>query len=166
MSQAIAGVTPSSVQEATVMTVWPSNGAFLVGRLLGRLYESKLGLSVFTLGNLVALISIPVALAIFFYRILPFVGVRYRLTNRRLVVQRGIEGEDEKWVELDNFDEIDIVVQPGQAWYDAGDLVFRTHTKETFRLAGVSRPIAFRAVCLKARAAYVGVNQALASASS
>jgi len=53
-----------------------------------------------------------------------------------------------------------VVVQPGQAWYHAGDLVFKRGNVETFRLDGVSRPEAFRSTIMKARQAYAGVRQA------
>jgi hypothetical protein len=81
---------------------------------------------------------------------------RYRLTNRRLVVQKGLRPLDERWVDFDRFDSIEIQVLPGQEWYPAGDLIFRNGPIETFRLAGVSRPETFRHTCLAARQGYVG----------
>jgi len=162
MDQAISGVSPASVKETTVMTVWPSNAMFWLGRQLGQLYSIRFpDIYIFRLGNLIALMSIPVALVLFFMRIAPWIGQRYTLTNRRVVVYKGLLIEEERSVALDRFDEIDIVVQPGQGWYDAGDLVFRLGTTETFRLPGVSRPEAFRSQCIKAHMAYVGVKQAL-----
>ena len=164
MPQAIAGVAPAEVHEATIMTVWPSNASFGLGRALGRGYAITWpDLYIFRLGNLIALASIPLALVLYFLRILPGIGTRYRLTNRRIVVERGLAGKEDKAVDLDRFDTIDIDVQPGQAWYDAGDLVFKRGNMETFRLEGVSRPAAFRQTCLKAHMAYTGVKQARAA---
>jgi len=60
----------------------------------------------------------------------------------------------ERWVELSRFDAIDVIVRPGQAWYPAGDLIFRKGQVETFRLEGVSRPETFRQTCLKAHHGY------------
>ena len=40
-------------------------------------------------------------------------------------------------------------------WLHAGDLVFKRDGKEVFRLRGVSRPDAFRQICLKARNALI-----------
>jgi membrane protein YdbS with pleckstrin-like domain len=162
MDQAISGVSPASVKETTVMTVWPSNAMYAAGRLLGRAYAIDFpGIYIFRLGNLLALLSIPVALVLFFMRIAPWIGQRYTITNRRVVVYKGLLIEEERSVALDRFDAIDVVVQPGQAWYEAGDLVFRLGNTETFRLPGVSRPESFRAACLKARMAYVGVKKAV-----
>lgn len=239
MKQAISGVSPSAVSETLVMEVWPSICRYPSGRFLGRLYEIKTGEYVLTLGNLIALASIPHALFLYFYRLLPSVmgsplhGGRYRLTNRRvlevrselhlgpgprwmsifagvktivlsallfLVVQQfwigwgwpngtlqtlvlGLCGlgvvagliallapvpvpvftfaAASKAVDLDNFDTIEIEILPGQAWFQAGDLVFKKGVVEMFRLEGVSRPEAFRQTILKAHRSYVGVKQAL-----
>ena len=168
MKQAIAGVTPATEREVPLMTVWPSVAAMSLGPLpvglwLGRLYGISTGWYIFTVGNLMCLLTIPVALVLYFVRIAPGVATRYRVTNRRIIVQRGIAGRDERSIALDEFDQIQVVVQPGQAWYDAGDLVFLQGQSERFRLPGVSRPHAFRQVCLKTHQAYVGVKQALSA---
>jgi hypothetical protein len=159
----IPGVVPAQLREATVMTVWPSVAMYGLGRTLGQLYSIRWpDVYIFRLGNLIALLSIPIALALYFLRIAPVIGTRYRLTNRRIIVERGITGVLDKAVDLDRFDAIDIVVQPGQEWYDAGDLVFKLGNVETFRLVGVSRPAAFRATLLKSQMAHTGVKRALA----
>ena len=169
MSQAIAGVAPVEGVETTVMTVWPSVAGmrllgFPVGKSLGRLLNMKAGFYVFTVGNLVALLAIPLGLVLFFKRIGPFVAMRYRVTNKRIVVERGLTHQEEKAIEFDRFDTIDVEVDAGDEWYKAGDLVFKQGDVERFRLEGVSRPEAFRQVCWKSHQAYVGVQQALATA--
>ena len=132
-TQPIAGVVPAKIKEATVMTVWPSVAKFGLGRWLGTLFAIGWpAVYIFRLGNLIALLSIPIALVLFFLRIAPVVGTRYRLTNRRIIVERGLTGVEDKAVDLDRFDSINIDVQPGQAWYDAGDLVFKLGNVETF----------------------------------
>ena len=68
---------------------------------------------------------------------------------------------DDKSVDLDRFDRIEIQVQLGQEWFQAGDLVFFQENTETFRLDGVSRPEAFRQVCIKSHEAYVGLANVL-----
>ena len=166
MKQAIAGVAPPSETETTVMTVWPSVaamrlGPFPLGKMLGQLYSIDAGAYVFKLGNLLCLLTIPLALVLYLKRIGPVVATRYRLTNRRVVVERGLTCREEKGVELDRFDTIEVEVRPGQAWYHAGDLVFRKGNVETFLLEGVSRPESFRRICLKSRQAYVSVKSAL-----
>ncbi len=162
MTQPIAGVAPPELKETTIAIVWPSIAAYPSGRFLGGLYSIRLGFYIVRVGNFLALASIPHALALYFWKLLPWVGSRYRLTNKRLIVERGMKYLEEKSVELDRYSEIDIVVQPGQAWFHAGDLIFRHDNVETFRLEGVSRPESFRQICLKAQRGYVGVKQALA----
>jgi hypothetical protein len=126
-----------------------------------------------TVGRLIALASIPVMLAYYFLMRLPrfplvIIGIKnpwcwhYRLTNRRLVVENPFGGEI-KSTALDRFDSIEIVVQPGQAWFKAGDLVLRLGPTETFRIWGVPRPETFRHTCLKARMSFVGVQRAKAA---
>jgi hypothetical protein len=177
MKQAIAGVAPPQLQEVTAMTVWPSLSATGFGRFWGRLFALDLGFAVFgiplTLGRLFALASIPFMLALYFLMRLPrFPGViigfanpfcwTYRLTNRRVVVENPF-GKEMKAVSLDRFDSIETVIEPGQLWFKAGDLVFRQGKIETFRIWGVPRPETFRQTCLKARMSFVGVQQARAA---
>jgi hypothetical protein len=177
MKQAIPGVAPAQLQEVTVMTVWPSLSATAFGRFWGRLFALEYGPRIFgvplTVGRLIALASIPVMLALYFLLRLPrfplvILGIKnpwcshYRLTNRRVVVENPF-GDEIKSTTLDRFDSIDIVVEPGQAWFKAGDLVFRLGPTETFRIWGVPRPETFRQTCLKARISFVGVQQARAA---
>jgi hypothetical protein len=177
MTQPIAGVAPTQFQEVTAMTVWPSLSATAPGRFWGRLYAIDVGFPIFgvplTIGRLMALASIPFMLALYFLMRLPrfpgvLIGIKnpwcwvYRLTNRRVVVENPF-GAEIKSVSLDRFDAIDIVVEPGQAWYKAGDLVFRQGAVETFRISGVPRPETFRHTILKANMSFVGVQKAKAA---
>ena len=164
MKLAIAGVVPAESSEVAVMTIWPSIGAFSMGRLLGRLYSVRWpGVFVLRLGHLFALLSIPLALLLYFGRMLPGSGRRYTLTNRRIVIQTPITGVDLDAIGLDSFDAIEIETLPGQAWFAAGNLSFRREGSEVFRLDGVAWPDAFRQTCLKSRQAYVGVASAVQS---
>ncbi len=249
MKQAIAGVSPPKAEEVTVMLVFPSIARYFSGQMLGRLYSIDFGVSVLTLGNLIALASIPHALALYFYRLLPRMfgfpwhGSSYKLTNRRIIeichevnfgigprwvriaagvklilmgiigmclLQHFLIGEHlfqwawpagivewslavicglmvvggivplvaeamgepvpmpcvrfdatVKSIDLDRFDTIEIDCKPGQAWFAAGDLVFKRGDVETFRLEGVSRPESFRQTCNKSAMSYVAVKQVL-----
>lgn len=175
MGQAIAGVAPATETEVTIMTVWPSLGATGYGRLWGRCFGNKLGVTLFgvpiTLGRLLALASIPFVLPVYFHMLiprLPFIVFgfsnsacrRYRLTNRRVIVEHGFGDGEQQSVSLDRFDSIEVEVLPGQEWYPAGDLVFRSGQTETLRLTGVPHPEPFRQTCLKAHTGFVGVQKA------
>ena len=170
MTQSIAGVAPPEVKEVTVMTVWPTLGAAGMGRWWGRLYAIGAGVRILgipvTVGRLIALASIPLVLPPFFLSIAPGLARRYRLSNRRVLIEKQeFSGKyvEEASVPLDKFDAIEVVELPGQAWYNAGDLIFRDGATETFRLPGVSRPETFRATCMKAHQSYVGVQAAMGS---
>ena len=158
--QLISGVVPPSVAEATIMTVWPSVGSTALGQALGRLYRIRSGFGPLSVGRISLLLTIPVGLALYFSLRMPWALRRYRLTNRRVSIERGLKGQVEQYADLDRFDAIDLVVHPGQEWFDCGDLVFRRGQVETLRLPGVSRPEPFRQACLKVRQAYVGVAKA------
>jgi len=148
--------------ETTVMTVWPTIAATGAGRLVGRWSAIETGLGkFFTLGKLMALATIPISLTVFFWQLMPYVCRRYRLSDRRLIVLVGLGAAEGPSIGLDDFDAVQIDVLPGQAWCDAGDLVFRRDGAEVFRLAGVSRPEAFRQVWLKTRHAVLAVRKVL-----
>ncbi|HVX11427.1 MAG TPA: PH domain-containing protein [Pirellulales bacterium] len=182
MKQAIAGVVPPETGEVTIMSVWPSVAALAGGRFWGQLYGIGTGVTVagvpITVGRIIALLSIPLVLPIYFLMLLPCLiflpkmgpiprvyvsnpwARRYRLTNRRVIVER-ISGEEDASVSLDNFDAIQVVVLPGQEWYPAGELLFRKGNVETFRLSGVPRPETFRQTCLKAQRSHATVKKAV-----
>jgi hypothetical protein len=162
--QAIPGVAPRQLGEVTVMTVWPTLASLGAGRMLGMLYardvRSAWG-NLLTIKNLIVLVTLPIPLMLWVITILPFVCVRYRLTNRRLIIERGYTAKEVASVPLDQFDVIELQVLAGQDFYHAGDLVFKRGAIETFRLQGVSRPETFRQTCLKAHQSYVGVTKAI-----
>ena len=161
MKQAIAGVVTPTSGEVPSMTIWPSIGCFALGRTVGKLSANRIGWGFFTLGKLLALATIPISLAAFAWRVLPFVARRYALTNQRVVVQKGLSKVEEKSIGLDEFDSIEVRVTPGQEFFHAGDLVFKQGSQEVLALSGVARPQPFRQVCLKAQTALLSVRTVL-----
>jgi hypothetical protein len=161
MKQAISGVSPPELQEVGIATVWPSIAVTALGRWLGRRFENTtvVGPLHLTIGRIWVLMSIPLALKLYFFNLLPFRCRRYRLTNRRVIIQKGLAGVDERWTSLDDFDEIQIIVQPGQAWYRCGDMAFIKGKVESLRLSAVPHPESFRSTCLKAQRAYTSAKK-------
>lgn len=153
--------TPEDLGEVTSMIVWPSIGRLALGRLVGRLSGSPLGFGPFRLGRFLAALSIPAALVAFAWQFLPFFARRYRLTNRRVVIQKGLSPKDGDSIALDEFDAIRVEILPGQAWLHCGELIFEQGGREVLRLSGVSRPAVFRETCLKARRALISVREVL-----
>lgn len=154
MSTLALPATSSETRETPITTAWPTIGATACGRWVGRLSGLKLGVGrFFTLGKLMALATIPVSLTVFCWQLMPYVCRRYLLTNRRVMVQKGLSAVAGQSIGLDEFDTVDVAVLPGQDWLNTGDVVFLRDGKEVLRLPGVSRPEIFRQVCLKARTA-------------
>lgn len=161
MSTAPATASPY-LEETTSMVVWPGITRFWLGRLFGQWYDIKAGAYIFTVGNLAALLTAPGGAKMYLLRVAPGVAIRYRLTNRRIIVEHFYSGKEERAVELDRFDTIDVVRRPGMRWFDHGDLVFKLGQMETFRLEAVPRPHAVKAALWKAHMAYSGVKRVLA----
>lgn len=153
----IAGVVPPATAEVTIMSAWPSVAASSLGQAFGRLFLIEVGFWPVTAGNLIALASIPLMLGLYLSMRLPWAITRYRLTNRRVTIDRGISWKVEQYVDFDRFDSVEVEVKSGQEWFHTGDLVFRLGNTETFRLLGVRRPEVFRQACLKVQQSYVSV---------
>ncbi len=148
--------------ETASKVVWPTIGATRLGRLVGRLGAIRLGFgSFFTLGTLLALATIPISLAVFAWQLLPIVMRRYCLTNRRVIVQKGLARVEERSIGLDQFDALEVRLLPGQEWLRSGDVVFLSGAREVFRLAGIPRPQTFRELCLKQRNTLLAVRDVL-----
>ena len=179
MQSPIASVTPPELAEVTSTVVWPSIGAYPLGRLVGRWCGLRLGVGFFTLGKAMALLTIPLSLALYVWKILPWICRRYGLTSRRIVIQKGYSAKDVASIGLDQFDAIDIRYLPGQPWLRCGEMLFVRRDsvrrgspsvrrgspdpapQEVFRLSGVPRPEVFRQVCLEGQTALLAVREVL-----
>lgn len=161
MQYETARTTPE-IDELPVVTVWPSIAAFPLGRWVGRMCGLRLGFGrFFTLGKLLAVATIPVSLAVYFWRVAPWVARRYSLTDRRLIIRQGLSGAEGPSIGLLDFDSIGVETLPGQEFLRAGDLVFQSDGLPVFRLSGVQHPETFRQLCLKTRLSLASVAEVL-----
>ncbi len=152
----------SQPAERISKVVWPTIGATGCGRLVGQLCAVRVGIGTFfTLGKLLAVATIPISLGVFAWQLLPGLMRRYCLTNRRILVQKGLTRVEEGSIGLDEFDTVEIRVLPGQEWLHTGEMVFLRDGLEVFRLAGVPRPQIFREVCLKQRMSLLPIRDVL-----
>ncbi len=150
--------------EAIAKVVWPTIGATRWGRFVGQLCAIRLGVGrIFTLGNLLALATIPISLAVFFWQLMPGVIRRYALTNRRVIVFKGLARIEERSIGLDEFEAIEIRLLPGQQWLRSGEMIFLREGQEVFRLSGVPRPEIFRAICLKQQATMLAMRDVMST---
>lgn len=145
--------------DTPAMTVWPSIAAFPLGRKVGQLCSIGGFGKFFTLGKLMALATIPVSLALFFWRLAPGVAKRYVLTSKRVVVSKGLGAEEGESIGLSDFDSISIEVLSGQEFLRAGDLVFKSQGDEVFRIRGIQHPEGFRQACLRGQQALASVSR-------
>ncbi len=158
--QAITGVVPPLMDEAMIREVWPSVAASPA--LAG------LGLKITELAGKMArtVILLPVALPVAFFgwavmapayfgKILPFVARRYTLTNRRLMIRRGLKPVPRQEVALADIDDVRIVKDSNSEFFRAGTLEVISQGQVKLRLPGVPGPEAFRHAILNACKAWV-----------
>jgi hypothetical protein len=166
--QAISGVSAGT--EAEIMTAYPSLAATGLGRTLGRVCAAvplktngvpwwRL-LPAMLLWPIVVPLALCVALAL--YVVTKLFGQRFVLTNRNVQVRQMIGVRMYAQAPLLDIKDIVIRESPGQAYYNAADLVILGGDGKTLiRLEGVQRPVVFRQTILEARDARQQVGDSL-----
>lgn len=143
-------------RERYVATAWPSVARFAFARWLGRGYAvDRPRWSFVSPGNLLALATVPLGAGLYLAKFLPFVSRRYVLSDRRVGVAHGLRQRLVESVAHDAYDAIEVEILSGQAWYDAGDLVFRRDGRPVLRLASVVSPEMFRRTIWETRQAHL-----------
>lgn len=147
--QVVTGLVPPQQAEALIREVWPSVAAFPAVAGLGRLFMRLI-------------ITAPLAwlmLAPFYFiKILPFLARRYTLTNRRLMVQRGLKPRPVHEVALAEIEDIQVNPDSNSAFYRAANLDVLSKGKVVLTLKGVPGPEAFRQAILSASKAWSPVK--------
>jgi uncharacterized membrane protein YdbT with pleckstrin-like domain len=144
--QVFTGLVPPQAGEAIVREIWPSVMAApvpgaMVAATLGRI----LNLSIVG-APLAWLLLIPV----YFSKVLPFLAKRYTLTNRRVMIQRGLLPKPTHEVPLADIDDIKIRPNVNSAFYRAADLDIIANGKVALTLHGVPDPETFKHAILNA----------------
>jgi hypothetical protein len=145
--QAVAGLTPPQMGEAVIREAWPtvldaSAGAAGLGKKLIR--------SVF-LAPLGWLLLAP----LYFKKILPFLARRYTLTNRRVMIQRGLKPVPAQEVALADIEDVRLAAGSFDEFYESGTLEVIVKGQAALALTGVPEPEGFRRAILNACAAWV-----------
>lgn len=142
----IAGLTPPNVAEVRVREVFPSvarsPGIASLGRALTRTIV------------LAPLAWLLMAL-VYFGKLLPFVGRRYTLTNRRVMIRHGLSATPGQSVSLSDIDEVRIVTDANSTFFRAGNLEIVSQGRVVLTLVGVPEPDSFRHAILNTRNAWV-----------
>jgi hypothetical protein len=159
-NQVITGVVPPETAEAMIRELWPSVASKPALAGLGKKITqlaSKLAQTVVLLP--LALVVAPVGWIImapaYFGKLLPFVARRYTLTNRRLMIRRGLKPKPSKEVALADIDDVRIEKDANSDFFMAGTLEVISKGQVVLTLPGVPGPEAFRHSILDACKAWV-----------
>lgn len=145
-SQAVTGLTPPTSGEALIRESWPSVTAMPGIATLGRtLILSIIG----------APLGWALMLPFYFKKVLPYIAIRYTLTNRRLMIRRGLLPVPEKEIALGDIDEVRIVRDDNSAFFKAATLEIVHKGEVKLTLPGVPEPDGFRQAILNACLAWV-----------
>jgi hypothetical protein len=152
--QAVTGLVPPQQGEAKIREAWPSVTATCPpAATLGRkLMLSRAG-APFGWGLL---------LPVYFWKILPFLARRYTLTNRRLMLQRGLKPVPRQEVALADIEDVRVVPDANSAFYRAATLeIIAKGGQVALTLPGVPEPESFRQAILNACRAWGGAKAAV-----
>jgi hypothetical protein len=145
--QAIAGLTPPQRAEAMVREVWPS------------VVQAQSGLAALGQTLIKSIILAPLGwlllAPLYFKKILPFLSTRYTLTNRRLMIQRGLKPAPVTEVALADIDDVRVAKDSHNAFYKASTLEVLSKDRVVLTLTGVPEADSFRETILNTVAAYV-----------
>jgi hypothetical protein len=147
LKQAVTGVVPPQTAEATIRTAWPAvtDASAPLAGLGATLTRTRI------LAPLAWFLMAP----LYFKKVLPFLAKRYTLTNRRVMVQRGLKPKPRQEVALADIDEVRLVESTYSAFYRAADLEVISGGQVKLKLTGVQEPEAFRQSILNAVMAWV-----------
>ncbi len=153
--QVVTGVVPPQMEEATIRAVWPSVARVPAVAGLGRALTqlaAKLANTVLLL-PVAVLIVLPAWLLmapLYFLKALPFVARRYAVSNRRVMIWRGLNPTVTQSVELSAIDDVKIVRDANSDFFLAGTLQIISDGQVVLTLPGVPEPESFRHTILNA----------------
>jgi hypothetical protein len=132
--QPITGLTPPQIREAMIRTSWPSVAYWPAVAGLGR------GL---ILSYVLAPLGWFLMLPFYFVKVLPVVGFRYVVTNKRVMIQTGWSRRVAAEVPLAEIDEIRIVKDANSQFFRSGTLELLSKGQVKLTLHAVKEPEVF-----------------------
>ena len=158
--QIITGVVPPQAGEAMIRELWPSVAAHPAVAGLGKNLTQIAGkiartVVLFPVGLAIAAVAWVIMAPTYFGKLLPFVAKRYTLTNRRLMIRRGLKPKPSKEVALADIDDIRIVKDANSDFFMSGTVEVISKGQVVLKLPGVPGPEAFRHAILNAVKAWV-----------
>ena len=151
-SQIITGVVAPQTQEAMIREVWAAittspGPATMARKLMGSFFLAPLGW----------LVLLPLWAKRFlgFLPGLSAMTVKYTLTNRRLMIRKGMKGKPTQEISLSEIGDVRVVEDANSEFYRTGTLeVVRKDGALELKLAGVPEPESFRHSIIQARDAW------------
>jgi len=144
-TQAVAGLTPPELGEARIREIWPTVARVPGVAGLGKFLTRTIVLA--PLGWLVMSLA-------YFSKVLPFVAIRYTLTNRRLMVRRGWKGTPSQSILLAEIESVELDRASVDNFFRSADLIIHRTGSAPLTLKAVPDAEAFRHSILDARNAW------------
>ena len=145
VTQAVAGLTPPEVGEARVREIYPSVARVPAIANLGKLLNNTIVLA--PLGWL--LMS-----TVYFSKLLPIIGVRYALTNRRVMIRQGWKGTSSQEVPLSEIEDVKLDPASVDHFFRSADLIITRTGSTPMTLRAVPDAESFRHAILDTRNAW------------
>jgi hypothetical protein len=133
-TQPITGLTPPEIREALIRVAWPSVSAYPAVAALGRRL---------ILTYLLAPAGWFLMLPFYFLKILPIIGVRYALTNKRVMIQRGWKRAVTSEIALRDIDEVRIDEQTRNHFFRSATIQLLHQGQVKVTLPAVKEPDVF-----------------------
>lgn len=144
-AQPVTGVVPPQVAEAILRETWPG-----VTDMPGVAHLAERLMRTLILAPLAWLLLAPC----YFKKILPFLAKRYTLTNRRLMIRRGLKPCPSHEVALSDIDNVRIVPGSGSVFYRTATLEILSQGKVALCLPAVPDVETFRRAIVTAKQAW------------
>ncbi len=147
LRQAVAGVTAPQTNEALIREAWPT---VVASSAAGAAWGKWLIRSM-----ILAPLGWFLLAPLYFMKILPFIARRYTLTNRRIMIQRGLRPVPAQEVALADIEDVRLPEDSFDPFFESGTLEVIAKGQVALKLTGVPEPEGFRRAILNACAAWV-----------
>jgi Bacterial PH domain len=143
---AVTGLVPPLLAEARIREAWPSVQSMPALASLGRALTRTI---------ILAPLAWILMSGIYFGKLMPIVGRRYTLTNRRVMVRKGWSCAVGQEVALADIDDVRVVLDANSDFFRAGNLEIISKGQVAMTLRGVPEPEGFRHAILNSCNAWV-----------
>jgi hypothetical protein len=144
--QAVTGVVPPQVDEAIIRVAWPAVTTNPPAAALGKTLMRTI---------ILAPVAWLMLAPLYFKKVLPGLAMRYTLTNRRLMKQRGMRPRAVAEIPLSEIEEVRIVPGSQDKFYRSATLEVLSKGEVKLRLRGVPEPESFKLAVENACMAWV-----------